>query len=74
LLLPPSRAEVEPPELPDLDAAPEFELPRASELRSELPFPNREFSRPFAIDRSFAAALILPRFVAWLVLCEEKKC
>jgi len=35
-LLPPSRPDVEPPELPGLDADPEFELPRASEPLSVL--------------------------------------
>lgn len=36
LLPPPSRAEVEPPELPALDADPTFELPRVSTLLSVL--------------------------------------
>jgi hypothetical protein len=74
-LLPPlSRAVVELPELPALDAEPAFELPRVSEPwlerwyglfeLAEPPFPGLAVS--FPVDRPFDAAAVLPR--------AEKKC
>lgn len=49
-LLPFSRPEIDPPELPDLEANPEF--PRASD--------GRAASRLFPVDLPFAVALVLP--------------
>jgi hypothetical protein len=70
LLLPLPRAVVELAELPGLDADPEFELARVSDLWPERWNPLFELVFPglatFPVDLPFDAAAVLPR--------AEKKC
>lgn len=70
LLLPLSRAAVEPPELPGLGADPEFELPCVSELWLERWNPLFELVFPglatFPVDLPFDPVAVVPR--------AEKKC